>query len=844
MERKSPEQLYGQMEAAKEILGTDFFYDENRTKESLAEDEKKLKEKYPFRYEEYLKILRTLALKRKFSAKSGEENFEIDDEDNFNISEEETEKMGQEFVSARKYIRMTNNLEKYIDSYETENPAGSLREHQQDCFKDLLDFLNRGKKRGRIIMHTGSGKTAIFVELTKALSDFEGEYGIAPIRTLVVTSTIDLVKQTVGFDSEGNRKKGFAKFAPDISTTSFYSKNKDLTGQAVVTTDQSFINLMEQEKIDACAFDLIIFDEADKALGEKTSAKLREIISGKENNLKNREKENKENDQISNSIIIGLTATGNRFEEDKNKDLFPELIHELNLREGIELGTAAHPRGFLYNTDFEFSGETITPNGEYKNLEALDKEARNKAGVNIAASFIEKGISGIISCLPGDHIAHAKKIATMLNERIIIDPKNKEKRNARAQYIGDDISSDERDKYYEAFEKGEIDCFTYVDALNRGWDNPKAKFSIHLRPIRSLDLATQRAGRVLRPDGKGSDAYFVEFKDKFGDPSKEPCAIFNILGIKEFKQGARLLERKDKSESSLNERKTEEYQLPQELLEKLNIKLDVVMELGNEIPNAEKLNSGAIKYKDEIYMTIGEIAKIYGFKKEEIENLISENSQEPLNAGCKNYYMADEIVDLFLRRQYNPHIFKEYLSIKTISEATGVSFKNLKNIVRDSAGKEYKFGEVLGMVKGRVISQKKAVPFLFGAKNLDDATIEKLLREIDDPKSVIEICESENIGNGANDGIEYLLRRLKNIAGVECFNSDDIVRLLSSLARQEEHLGVKRELEKLQIHEFIPGAEEKLLAIKSKQRQYGKIGKECDRLLNQLEVFKNKYLSI
>lgn len=828
MERKSPEQLYAQMEAAEKTLGTDFFYDDERTEEILAKDGKELKDKYPHRYEKYLEILRRLAVKRKMSEES---DLEIDKEGNFGVSEEETGNMSEEFMPARKYIRMTNNLERYIDSYETGNPKGSLREHQQDCFKDLLDFFNRGKRRGRIIMHTGSGKTAIFVELVKALSDFKGEKGIAPIRTLVVTSTIDLVKQTVGLDNEKIAKKGFAKFAPEISTTSFYSKNKDLTGQAVVTTDQSFIKLMEQGKINEDTFDLIIFDEADTALGEKTSSKIREIISGDDD-----EKNNFDRDiRNEHPIVIGLTATGKRLEEEKNKDLFPELIHKLDLKEGIELGTAATPRGILYETKIEFNGEI--KNGEYteESLKKLDQELRNKAGVDLAEEFIEKGRRGLISCLPGDNIAHAKKIAEMLNERIVIDHETKEKRNARAKYIGDDISSDERDEYYKAFENGEIDCFAYVDALNRGWDSPKAKFSIHLRPIRSQDLAIQRAGRVLRPDEEDTEPIFVEFKDKFRDPKKEPCTIFHILGIKEFKQGERLIERQNKpSNKGEVEQKKESSLLSPEFLEKLNIKLDVVMELNNESPGIEQLNKGAIKYKDKVYMTIFEIAKIYGFKKEEIENLISENSQEPLDVGCRKYYMANKIVDLFLQKPYNPHILKECLPIKTISEATGLSLAKLKDI---AGGKECKVGVIVVTMKKQLKAKQIAVPCLFGAEQLDDKTIERLLREIDDPKSVLEICESGDIKRDEN--VEYLLKRLKNIAGEEGLNSaDDIKRLLSSLAREEDHFGIKKELERLRIEKYIPGLEGKLVAIKSGQSQYAKIGKECDRLLDQLKSVK------
>ncbi len=725
---KTPEELGLQMENAEKVLGTDFLYDKERTKESLELSEKELVEKYPYRYEQYGEILRELALKRKvIKRKADEENLleelERDENGDIKISAEDEKEMQEKFMDARKYILMTNNLEEYKKSYEGEEPQGSLREHQQNCMDDIENFFNRGGHAGKVIMHTGAGKTAIFSELSKALCGTGEKKELNPIKIMILTSKIDLVRQTVGLDSEGNVTGGLSKFTPSLEVTSYYSKKKDLTGTVVVSTYNSFNNLMENGKIDPDSFDLIICDEAHKALGEKTGANLRKLIAD--------------------SVRIGFTATGSRFEEEKNKDLFPEEIHRLCITEGMEIGTAAPARGFRYKTGVKFDGKIN--NGDYtqETLQQLDQEARNRTAIDMAKSFIEGGRGGLISCLPGDNLAHAKKIAEMLNAETIIDLKTGEERNIRVQYVGGKMKDIEREAYYKAFEKGEIDCLTFVDILTEGWDSTTAKFLINLRPTMSPDLAEQRFGRILRPAKDGTDAVFVEFQEDNRSPNNQPYTIFNVLGVEEFKQGERVIQpNNEKGKKKEEAEKAEKPLLPKELLDKLDIKTEVVTKFENiEAGNIENINMGTIKINGEIGMTPTELANMYGIQKKEVESLIGKNNIEPIHkAGKRVYYSAEKIIDLFLERKISCN---GAYSITDIGKILGMQSKELKQIVEErnlSFGYDgiYPLWKLWEEVKKIVATERMTFAFLLGDKG-DIKVAEELWKSVEDPETAIEI---------------------------------------------------------------------------------------------------------
>jgi superfamily II DNA or RNA helicase len=520
---KSPDELSDQLSQTEEVLGTEFFKDPKRREEALRADQRELQLKYPYRWDQYQKIVKG-------------------------------EAQTTEFTSARNYIRLINNLEGYIASYEQGRPEGFLREHQQDTFHKLAEFFNAGHKSGYLDLPTGSGKTVTFVELVKALAG--NRNGRTPLKTLVLVPSKDLVVQTMGRDG----KKGFGKFAPSIKVTSYYQEEKDLSGEVVVSTYDSFINLMRGGKIPPSFADLIICDEAHEALGKATSKEIEGISA--------------------NAIKIALTATAEYSVGKKVSNLFPELIHKIELQEAIEAGILSNARGFLYRTHVRVENMPPIPGrSDYPRelLMQLDKEARNAKAIEFAAAFAEGGHQGIISCLPGNKLEHAFKIERMCNEREITDPRTGSRRKLIVRTIEGEMPMKQRDDLYNLFDNGQIDALTFVGTLEKGWDHERAKFLINLRPTRSRVFASQRLGRVMRLNELDQDALVVEFEDEFGE--KNPYTIFDIFEKRRIRQGSRIVEREKEIESR-GATGSETVELPEELLKNLQVEAEITREFS------------------------------------------------------------------------------------------------------------------------------------------------------------------------------------------------------------------------------------------------------------------------
>ena len=415
----------------------------------------------------------------------------------------------------RTHLQMLHNLDTYIESREGGMSQSELHEHQHDVFHKIYDFFahppqdddGEFMRHGYIKLPTGTGKTAIFTTLVDVLNK-PIEEGGKKLKSLVLVPKIDLVGQTVG-DEAADNVRGFARFATDTTTSEYHNKKKDLSGDAVVMTYSSFRNLVKAGKLPQDMFDIVICDELHNALGEQTTRALEEYGKDK--------------------FVLGLTATAEYAQDKKVMDLLPYEIDSMDLREAIEEGFLAPVRCFAITSDATI--ETVKgAGGDFsdKELEVLiENEWRNQKAVEFAKSFVEEGKQGLISCVPGQNLAHAKLMAAEVSKQQVVDAKTGKIRNIRALAVDGKMSKKERENIYQAYERGEYDVLTYVDLLTEGWDSAQAKFLINLRPTTSPVNAIQRLGRILRPNENGDIATVVEFIDKSNKPQ---FTFYHALG--------------------------------------------------------------------------------------------------------------------------------------------------------------------------------------------------------------------------------------------------------------------------------------------------------------------------
>src|SRR6266496_1497383 len=117
-------------------------------------------------------------------------------------------------LKAPRLENYAQGVERYIQRTASESV---LRPHQLEVFADFQTFFANGLRRGYVELPTGTGKTVLFIELTKALLDVPE--GVRKPKILVVTPTKDLVHQTLGRSG----KKGYGRFASELRVGSFFS---------------------------------------------------------------------------------------------------------------------------------------------------------------------------------------------------------------------------------------------------------------------------------------------------------------------------------------------------------------------------------------------------------------------------------------------------------------------------------------------------------------------------------------------------------------------------------------------------------------------------------------------
>ncbi|MEI7631770.1 MAG: DEAD/DEAH box helicase family protein [bacterium] len=563
---------------------------------------------------------------------------------------------------------IANRLMTYVEQLQS-GTSTKLRAHQIDVFGDIASFVaqppidnEQPVTFGYVKLPTGSGKTAIFSTLAGILSSTENN--LPPLKGLVLVPKLDLVDQTRGIVSEDGKtiKGGIGAFAPNTSVTVYTGIDKSLEGDVVVMTYDSLRNGVEAGILAPELFDYIICDEAHRALGKKTSAAINKIAEGR--------------------IVIGFTAT-TEFENKSVDSFFPEEIHSVELREAIELGWLCQVRAFAIDTGITI--ESIAANKDFSDAELLtliESEWRNSKAVDFAKSFVEQGQQGLISCVPGDNLAHAKIIAERINETQILDPKTGELRNMMAVAVSGTLNTKERSKIYADFEAGLIDVLTYVDLLTEGWDSYKAQFLINLRPTSSPVNAVQRIGRVLRKV-EGKIANVVEFIDR----SERPIYTFwHAIGEDTIQQGKIIPEKlqieqlSEDADTSLDD--YDKLVLPDSLLELISsiegisLREITVEEIKLFVNKDDLILRDVLK---ELHLTRRTLRRAFeGAGYELIITPKFSNGKKVLTINKESLEMIYDDLD-----RVRPRLEHEVFKVKTLAEQLSISVSSLTRILQE-----------------------------------------------------------------------------------------------------------------------------------------------------------------
>jgi hypothetical protein len=297
---------------------------------------------------------------------------------------------------------------------------------------------------------TGAGKTVAAV----GFIDASRTGGV-----LILTHRRNLVDQFIGEISDRGYKE---RLRPPL-----LGDRDDPDGPVTVETYQWFVR---NHKRVSDAYSIVICDEAHTALGEKTSACIREWTG---------------------PVYIGMTATGALIARHV-ADLFPTQTSRFDLAQAARRGVISPLRclrippgpGVRTIARVPLRKGEVDQDFDQEELAALlDQEPFNVAIADLYKTRFRR-VPGVLYTAG---VQHAKNVARAFKDTGIV-----------ARAVSGETPKRELAEILAAFERGEVDVLCNAMLLAEGWNSPRATICMHLAPTASRRIYQQRVGRVTR----------------------------------------------------------------------------------------------------------------------------------------------------------------------------------------------------------------------------------------------------------------------------------------------------------------------------------------------------------
>jgi hypothetical protein len=339
---------------------------------------------------------------------------------------------------------------------------------------------------------TGAGKTVAalgFVEASRTGG------------VLILTHRRNLVDQ---FNGE-LRDRGYAKrISPPLLKGDRYRK---VEGPVTVETYQWFVR--NAGKI-SDEYTVVICDEAHTALGEKTSAAIR---------------------QWSGPVFVGMTATGALIARHVT-DLFPTQTSRFDLAQAARRGVIAPLRcvrippgvGVRSIAKVPLRRGEVDQDFDQEELAALlDQEPFNAAVADLYRVRF-KDLPGVVYTAG---VQHAKNVAEAFRRAGI-----------KAVAVSGETPKRELAEILAAYERGEIDVLCNAQLLAEGWNSPRATVCMHLAPTASKRIYQQRVGRVTRRHPGKEAGIVVDFVHPATTHDDPVVTLHSLLDRDVYRGGA------------------------------------------------------------------------------------------------------------------------------------------------------------------------------------------------------------------------------------------------------------------------------------------------------------------
>ena len=337
---------------------------------------------------------------------------------------------------------------------------------------------------------TGAGKTVAAVGFVEA----SRTGGI-----LILTHRRNLVDQFIGEISD----RGYAdRLSPPLLDGADHPY-----GPVTVETYQWFVR--NAARI-SDAYSIVVCDEAHTALGEKTSACIRNWPG---------------------PVFIGMTATGALIARHV-ADLFPTQTSRFDLAQAARRGVIAPlrcvriPPGPGVRTIAKVplrKGEVDQDFDQEELAKLLDQTPFNVAIADLYRSRFRR-VPGVVYTAG---VKHASNVAKAFQDAGI---------NARA--VSGETPKRELAEILAGFERGEVDVLCNAMLLAEGWNSPRATICMHLAPTASRRVYQQRVGRVTRRNPGKEAGLVIDFVHPATTHEETIVTLHSLLDRDVYRGGA------------------------------------------------------------------------------------------------------------------------------------------------------------------------------------------------------------------------------------------------------------------------------------------------------------------
>lgn len=342
---------------------------------------------------------------------------------------------------------------------------------------------------------TGAGKTVAavgFVEATRTGG------------VLILTHRRNLVDQFLG----ELRTRGYKdRISPPLLKSG--TDEPPAGGPVTVETYQWFVR--NAGKI-SDAYTVVICDEAHTALGEKTSASIRNWTG---------------------PVFIGMTATGALIARHVT-DLFPTQTSRFDLAQAARRGVISPLRcvrippgvGVRSIANVPLRKGEVDQDFDQEELAALlDQTPFNLAIADLYKTRF-KDLPGVVYSAG---VKHAHNVAKAFIEA-----------GMKAKAVSGETPKRELTRILAAYERGEIDVLVNAQLLAEGWNSPRATVCMHLAPTASKRIYQQRVGRVTRRTPGKEAGIVVDFVHP-ATPNDDPVVTLHSLLDRDVYRGGAIV---------------------------------------------------------------------------------------------------------------------------------------------------------------------------------------------------------------------------------------------------------------------------------------------------------------